>query len=148
MTRLTFMIVATLLITTGEAAARCSDHVGPIITKENGGVIGVVISRDRLARPPAWSPEDGEPPLSVARAVELALDWAEAEHSRSSPLEVRRIALKSANCDDTFPRIASGPAPWYYIIHIYPVRTRSRAPEAAILVVVLMDGAVIIPEQL
>jgi hypothetical protein len=88
-----FAIGAALLVTASEAAfGGCGDHAFYSAHKDEGTRVGLIATNADLARDPAWKPGSGEPPLSPARAYDLALAWARAS------VNVASVAVAARQC--------------------------------------------------
>ena len=116
----------------------CGSQAMMTMTKADGSKIGLFILPTQISNSPAWSPETGDPPLPVSKAVQLATEWAKKEHKRFDGVQVRGINLGAYGC----------PAPkdrWYYTVHFVPVVETIPLMVPGYFVSVLMDGTIIGP---
>ncbi len=97
----------------GEAVA-CGEN--PVVTLVGGPIRsdkattttrrGLFVPLDRLRKAPIWSPGQGDVPLSISDAHDLALNWAKQQVPANFDLEVARISLGPCRELDT----------WYYVV--------------------------------
>ena len=92
----------------------------------------------QISSSPPWTPEAGEPPLALSKAVQLATEWAKKEYKRFDGVQVRSINVTAYGC----------PAPkdrWYYTVHFAPIMDTIPLLVPGYFVAVLMDGTIIGP---
>ena len=87
---------------------------------------------------PQWTPGDGEPPLSVSRAIEAALTWAASKYSRYDSVRVSGITLAWYRC-------SAREASWYYKVNLTPTMDGNDVRDYGAWVAVLFDGKTIEP---
>jgi len=104
------------------------------------------VRNERLDSQSLWAPEDGPPPLGIAKACELGATWLKSKHPEIQNFEVEQIALHSY-------RHIQGKrgAVWYYNIDYNAVvggqTLALRHDIGAFTAVVLFDGFVVEPTQ-
>ncbi len=108
-------------------------------TKHDGTKFGIFISGDQIKEGPEWSPENGEPPLSLSQAATIAKQWAEAEYTRFDGVEIGSISLRPYGC-------FRNKNYWYYIFDFSPVIDGNTVYGSEYMAAVLMDGTIIGPE--
>jgi hypothetical protein len=54
----------------------CGSQAMMTMTKADGSKLGLFISFAQISSSPPWTPEAGEPPLALSKAVQLATEWA------------------------------------------------------------------------
>jgi hypothetical protein len=91
-----------------------------------------VVSEEAFDRPPQWLPEEGLPPLAIARAIKIARSTIRADHPELADLKPWTIELTQASCRHK--------SSWFYVLSFYPVADPSA--QTTITVVILMDGTV------
>jgi hypothetical protein len=116
----------------------CGSQAMATITKADGSKVGLFISPTQMSSAPAWTPESGEPPLAVSKAVQLATDWAKREYKRFDAVQARAINLGAYGCPTPKDR-------WYYTVHFTPIMDSIPLLVPGYFAGVLMDGTVIGP---
>lgn len=134
------MIAIAVLGISLPAAADCGSRAVMTTTREDGTKIGVVVSDAQFANAPTWSPDKGEPPLSIAQVVKVSSTWAKEHFKRFDSVQVQSISLSEIGC-------TPGKRSWYYLVHFAPVIDGSRIYSGGHFAAVLMDGTVIGPTQ-
>jgi hypothetical protein len=119
----------------------CGSQAMMTMTKADGSKLGLFIPTAQISSSPAWSPEAGEPPLPVSKAVQLATEWAKKEYKRFDGVQVRGINLGTYGCPTPKDR-------WYYTIHFVPVMETIPLLVPGYFVGILMDGTIIGPTAL
>src|SRR5690242_14028169 len=71
----------------------CGSQPMTTITKADGAKVGLLISPAQISNAPAWTPESGEPPLAVSKAVQLATEWAKKEYKRFDAMQARAFEI-------------------------------------------------------
>ena len=102
--------------------------------QDDGKRLALVLNEDDLRAAPRWEPEQGEPPLSPSKVVEIARRWAKAKFTRFDDLRVQEITLAPAWCERSY---------WYYFVQLDPVVDGRTLWSNAYSVAVLMDGKVV-----
>jgi hypothetical protein len=105
-------------------------------TKEDGTKVELIIDSAALEKTPTWRPGQGDPPFSVAKAVEAGTAWAKDHYKRFDGVEVERISLHDFGCSGKHDH-------WFYIIEFAPVMDGSRMFSSFNWAAVLFDGTVI-----
>lgn len=95
------------------------------------------ISKSAAINIPEWFPEKGEPPLKMAKAVQLATDAANAASPEHADFVARSIRLQLVSCDEPVGNR------WYYVLDCVPRRSGGLGMSESVPVVVLMDGTVV-----
>lgn len=134
-------IAATLLGCSTLAAADCGTRTVMSTTRDDGTKIGIVISDAQFSRAPSWSPEKGEPPLSIAQVIKVSLSWAKQTYKRFDSVQIQGISLSEVGCNP-------GERSWYYLVHFAPIMDGSRIFSGGYFAGVLMDGTVVGPVQI
>lgn len=122
------------------AAGFCGHHAVISTTLDDGTEVGVFLTEAQMARAPEWSPGEGEPPLSVAKAVEVATKWARQTYTRYDDVRIESIGLNGYGCRRAREN-------WYYVVHFTPVIDGNRLYGGGNFAAVLMDGTVVGPRK-
>jgi len=93
------------------------------------------VTRERVAKTPAWAASADFPPLSARKADQLAVAKFHKLLPDRSDWERKRITIQSIGDD----------AHWYYLVEFAPIEPQLGV-QASLEIVVLMDGKVIEPE--
>ena len=107
---------------------------------DNGTKIGLFISQEQIEKTQEWSPENGEPPLSVSAAYQAAISYGRKKYTRYDDVKVREISIKKYGCSLVSNR-------WYYVIDLTPIIDGNVVFSRGAWVAVLMDGSVIGPRK-
>jgi len=91
---------------------------------------------------PDWSPDREGPPLSIAKAAEIAQAAARKRHPQFGNFEISMIQMHTLSC---YPR---RPNKWFYVFDMRPLRKGETLVGAMVWEVVLMDGTVVPPQDL
>ena len=140
MIRLSFAIAMSCIAM--NAMADNSDcYKRPVITTrlDDGTPVGILISGAQFKRAPMWSPEKGEPSLSIARVVEIANKWAKTKYQGFDSVRIRSIDLTEYGCPEA-------PKYWYYNVHFLPEKA-GKPLYSGHVAAVLLDGTVIGPTR-
>jgi hypothetical protein len=86
---------------------------------------------------PEWSPEKGEPPLSMSRAIRLATDVAQRQSPEHAVFVARAVRIQLASCDQPIGNR------WYYVLTCVPQEGGVLGMSRSVPIVVLMDGTVV-----
>jgi hypothetical protein len=97
-------------------------------------VFKTTITREQVAKTPAWSASADFPPLSPRKADQLAAAKFHKLLPDKSDWERKRIIIESIGDD----------AHWYYLIEFAPFEPQL-GRQASLEIVVLMDGKIIEP---
>jgi len=95
------------------------------------------IPRSAAMRIPEWLPEEGEPPLSMSKAIRLATQAAQAQSSDQVSFVARAVRIQLASCDEPLGNR------WYYVLDCVPREKGGLGMDRSFPVVVLMDGSVV-----
>ena len=87
---------------------------------------------------PEWFPERGEPPLKMAKAIQVATEAASAQSPEHPAFVARSIRLQLVSCCDE----GAGNR-WYYVLDCVPRQSGGLGMNQSVPVVVLMDGTVV-----
>ena len=136
-----YSLAVILLALSTLAFADCGTRTVMSTTRDDGTKIGIVISDAQFARAPKWSPDKGEPPLSVSQVVKISMAWAKENFKRFDSVQIQSINLSEIGC-------TPGERQWYYLIHFFPIIDGNRVYSGGHFAAVLMDGTVIGPTQL
>ena len=131
--------LATYLLCSTSALA-CDGRPLYTLTNQHGEKIRLILSQDHFLASPAWTPSTEEPPLSVGRAITIALEWAKRAHDRYDGVEFSGISLKEFSC-------YKSPTYWFYLVDYTPTFDGNEVAGARSFVAVLFDGSVIGPEE-
>jgi hypothetical protein len=99
------------------------------------------ISESTLVGIPEWQPEKDPPPLSIAKAVSLAREWAKKEHAKFDDLQLRNIQVQEIQCSSPVRNR------WFYMLGLDPVVEGRTSWSGGVTVIVLMDGSIVTPVQ-
>ena len=102
--------------------------------------IELVLDSDLMKKMPQWAPDEGDPPLSVAKAAILAKKWARENYKTADRVEIRQISLTSLGCSGITDR-------WYYVVEFLSKVNGVPKFEPGNWVAVLLDGRVIGPTR-
>ena len=105
-------------------------------TKDDGTRVELIVDSALVEKTPAWHPGQGEPPLSLARAIEIGAAWGKDRYKRFDSVEIREISLRSMGCSALRDR-------WYYVVDFTPVMDGNRMFGSFNWAAVLFDGTVI-----
>jgi len=97
------------------------------------------VSESQLQKTPSWSPEEGAPPLSIQKAVELAKAYIKKKNPEFTDYVMTEIKLDQF----VFPKYFKDK--WCYILIFMKVPEKCCVPES-MNVLVMMDGTVNEPE--
>ena len=98
------------------------------------------VPSEKLEAQPQWSPSAGPPPLSIAKAVEIAETWIKKQYPEVRQFAIASVALGRANAWSS-----STAERWYYRIEFYPIVGGKRLFGGQFIAVVLFDGSVVEP---
>jgi hypothetical protein len=107
-------------------------------TGPDGRTTELRLDFDKLARLSTWTPGNTDPPLSIAKASQLALAWGKQRYRRYDSVEIAEIMLTRAGCHVTSPR-------WYYRVQFRPMMDGNGVLGYDQFVAVLMDGTIVEP---
>lgn len=113
----------------------------PVITTKvhDGTTIGVFISEAQFKRAPTWSPGHRDPPLSIAKVVEISEKWSKTQYQGYESARIQTISLSEFGC--------FGEAKyWYYTVHFVPVKD-GKPSLGGHFAAVLFDGTLIGPTK-
>ena len=110
----------------------------PVIStkKDDGTKRGLFITQQEIETAPKWSPNLGEPHLSISTIYTLVKEWAKTEYIRYEGIVVTQIALQPYRCSSVKDR-------WYYIVDFNPVFDGNQVYAGGHWAAVLMDGTII-----
>ena len=123
----------------GDAWA-CRDRPIFSSTDANGRTLGLFLADADFANVPEWAPGNGEPPLSISRAVENAISWGSSKYSRYDGIRVSGLELAWSRC-------TLGATHWYYRITLTPMMDGNSVRDSGAWVAVLFDGRVVVPVE-
>ncbi|MCB1574167.1 MAG: hypothetical protein KDI80_09320 [Xanthomonadales bacterium] len=103
-------------------------------TGDDGTRVSLTIDGEKVANAPLWNVAQGDPPLSLAHASQIAAAWASKHYGDAGGFQIREITLRSFGC---FPKNEY----WYYIVNFTPIVNGKRTYETGSFVAVLMDGS-------
>ena len=135
-------IIAAILLVLPSASFGQSMYRCGVITvmsaEESGKRISLVLDSAVVARTSKWTPGNGEPPLSVARAASIALAWATERYKRYDSVGIRELSLAQFNCWSLSDH-------WYYRVEFAPIIDGNRLLGSGNWAAVPMDGTVVAP---
>jgi hypothetical protein len=120
---------------------RDSEVVLQDMTDADGNRQVFSIARGVAEKLPDWQPERQNPPLSIAKAMELAKAAAKKRHPKFDDFKITTIQIHGMNC---YPVI---PNKWFYTFDMTPVIDGKSFFGASMWEVVLMDGTVVPPQD-
>jgi len=110
----------------------------PVSSSFRGETYSYKLSDRDFANTPSWKIEDGEPPLSIQRAGEIARQSLPRFVQSAELWKIRRINLTNMTDDK-----------WYYAIYFNCFGTQCRnLPERSFMSIVKMDGTIIEPKRI
>jgi hypothetical protein len=99
------------------------------------------VSREKWRAQPKWNPSSaGPPPLSIAKAVDIAESWVRKRHTDVSKLAVAQVLLRTQS--QSGAGVEDG---WFYRIEFQPIVAGRKVWGAELVAVVLFDGTVVVP---
>jgi hypothetical protein len=98
------------------------------------------ISEDVASKLPQWLPSKELPPLSIAKAIAVATEWATKQHPKFDSVELRSIELGKVGW-------GRYPDRWYYLLQFEPVIEKRRFFGGEVTVALTMDGTVVAPRS-
>ncbi len=104
----------------------------------DGFRIKLVIPSEKMKAAPKWSPEKGEPPLTIANLIKIATSWARNKYKRFDDVKIGEISLMGRGC-------WANEGYWYYQVDFTPIMDGNQLWSTAYFAAVLMDGTVIEP---
>ena len=120
-----------------------SGHPEPLIdleqtTNGEGVTRSFSIPKSAAVRIPEWLPEKGEPPLKLAKAIQLATEAASANSSDHATFVARSVRLQLVSCDEPVGNR------WYYVLDCVPRQSGGGlGMSESVPIVVLMDGTLV-----
>lgn len=91
-----------------------------------------------FADTPSWNQDEGEPPLSISRAVKIARESLPRFVKNAESWKMRMVMLQSIG----------GAEKWYYRIHFLCFGAACReVEERSFMSIVKMDGTVVVPKK-
>jgi hypothetical protein len=113
----------------------------PVMTTklDDGTTMGVLVSDAQFKKAPAWAPGHGDPPLSIAKVVEIAEKWARTHYQGYDSAEIQTVSLSRSGCFDE-------PRYWYYLVHFVPIKN-GKPSMGSSFAAVLFDGTLIGPTK-
>ena len=128
-------ILFVLFSSMGSAIA-CGNHALISTTKDNGKKIGLFISPEQIKKTPTWSPQNGEPPLSVSKAFTILKKWSKEYYARYDDVAIHEISLKKYHCLNISDH-------WFYSFELAPIIEGNQLRFSGNWAAVLFDGTVI-----
>ena len=130
----TLAVTAILAVTALPAVGAdfCTKTTVLSTTDDSGARIGLVVAREDFAASPSWEPGKGPVPLSLEKAVEIAVKANQGSRATSP----ENISLSSHTCNRS-------PRYWFYIFTFEePTTDPSVAPKSS-TIGVLLSGKVV-----
>ena len=119
-----------------------SAQTKPAITKKTGSIRGETYrykyTQDDFAETPSWNGEEGEPPFSLSRALEIARANLPRFVVGAENFKMNHISLRQTGNDKWF----------YQISFICRAAECRELPSRQFLIVVKMDGTILEPKRL
>lgn len=109
-------------------------------TDANGTRSVYWIPKEVAEKAVVWRPETGEPPLSVVRAMSIAVAASRRAHPAAGTPRVKSISLQGMSCTPVIPDR------WYYMAYLVPVSAGGEQDGEGSWQVVLLNGDVVTPE--
>jgi hypothetical protein len=135
MSRYVIVLVAIFTWDTASALTGCPGG-WRYFSNEAGKPVMLALSEVDLMRTPQWSPMEGDPPLSIAKASSIARAHFAIKRPGVSSLVLHEIELVPARCP-------SGER-WYYVFQ-FATHQRYEEMPGWLVIAVLMDGTLIEP---
>lgn len=129
-----------LVLLANQAQAKCGDYPFNSVAYKDGKRVGLYITADELNRDKPWSPDWGEPPLSMSQAVSIALDWAGDFYPNYDSIAINYFTLSRSRCQQAEDR-------WVYSFSLSPVVDGNVVIGKIHLAAVTMSGRVIEPRD-
>lgn len=140
MKRITSSLILLFLFHCSNQTLACSDSPIRTATKYDGTKIGIFVSPSKISNTGTWSPDRGDPPLSIKQVYDLVTVWSKTEFSRYDDVKISEITLREHPC-----HIAKNH--WFYSFDLVPVIEGNEVWAPGNWVVVLFDGTIITPRE-
>ncbi|MEE8056476.1 MAG: hypothetical protein V3T17_01380 [Pseudomonadales bacterium] len=122
------------------ASAMCEDFTPMSTRGQDGTEVKLVLPGSKVFSSTSWSPEAGEPPLSISSVFQTANNWASENLAKYDHIVIESIALKKYGCPNS-----NNKEYWYYMIDYSPSIDGQRLWGSGNWLSVLMSGEVIEP---
>ena len=136
--KISIWIIAVFLLLISNPILACGGAEYPVMSTsmDDGTKIGLFILQEQIEKTQEWSPENGEPPLSISAAYQAAISYGRKKYTRYDDVKVREISIKKYGCSLVSNR-------WYYVIDLTPIIDGNVVFSRGAWVAVLMDSSVI-----
>lgn len=134
------VITTIFMLVMSSAHAACSKRTVMSMRGEDGVLTGIVISTTQLEKAPTWTPGRGEPPLSVARAVDIASQWGRIHYRKFDSARIDAVGLNEYGCP-------SRKKYWFYLVQFRLVKNGKHV-WGGNFVAVLLDGTLVASQRL
>lgn len=134
------VITTVFMFVMSGAHAACSKRTVMSMKGDDGVLTGIVILAAQLERAPTWMPGQGEPPLSVARAVDIASRWGRTHYRSFDSARIDAVGLNEYGCPDHQKY-------WFYLVQFRLVKNGKHV-WGGNFVAVLFDGTLVASRRL
>jgi len=117
----------------------CDAQRNSAIAINNGVRVRLTIPDSSYAGQPTWSPEDGEPPVSITEAMSLIQGWVKSKHGASRDADFNSLNLSPGEG-------CSGASAWHYIVYFGYLEDGEPVDGFTDVAAVMMDGSLILGE--
>lgn len=114
----------------------CGDPIVYSSTSQDGLRYEMSITQPALRDAPSWQPGQGEPPISIGKAANIASTWADKNRGHFGELRINELTLEDASC-------MYGDGHWYYRVEFFPMVGGKSVYTSRYFIAILMDGRVI-----
>ena len=136
------IVIAAVLyfLAMGGVHAECTKRVVVSEKGDDGVTTGIVISSAQFKQAPKWFPGEGDPPLSISRAIEIADQWGQAAYRNFDSVQIDSVGLDQYGCPGDTKY-------WYYLVRFRTIKDGTPF-FGGNFVAILFDGKLISPGRL
>jgi len=138
---LSLLILGVFVVCFSASSVAAQEITKPAPTRKatiRGESFAYKLSDQDFANTPSWNQEEGEPPLSISRAVKIARENLPRFVKSADVLKIRQVTLQSMGEDRWFYRIDF----FCFGVHCREIEIRS------FTAVVKMDGTIVEPKKI
>jgi len=137
---LSSLILSFFVMCFSTSATSAQETAKPIPTRRatiRGESFAYKLSDRDFANTPSWNQEEGEPPISISRAVKIARENLPRFVKNADVWKIRQVTLQSMSEDK-----------WYYRINFFCSGIQCREiEERSFMAIVKMDGTIVEPKK-